>query len=386
MKSINHLFDISKVLAKSKLKGEDALEPNELKILHAWRDKSDMNQHLVSKLEKESWEDIQAHAKTGLDKEKAWQKIEKSIRPNKSISFLMTLKWAAIIIIPLSLGVILYSQYYVGNETGSLMPGGNGAMLTLSDGSQINLEEKDDLQIEEKSGEKLMLVQDELIYQNEGEGADKEIFNTIETRVGNEYKLRLSDGTKVFLNAQSKLVFPVAFSDKSRTVKLEGEGYFEVSHDQERPFYVEVEGMKVQVLGTSFNVKAYANEATTETVLVEGKVKLINESLVETTLSPDEIGVLNKLSKEIEVSEIDASRATAWVDGKYYFNNARLEDIMKDLARWYDFEAKYSSQGLKEVRFEGWINRYEELDPILEIMEITNKIKIERNGKKLIIS
>ncbi|WP_200976052.1 FecR family protein [Echinicola sp. 20G] len=386
MKPINYLFDISRLLVKKKLKGEDSLDQGELEMLHAWREESAMNDEVISTLDTRSREEINRRSKTGLDKEKAWRNVEARIKPKGNASVWMSLKWAAVILFPLAIGVVLYGQFQNVNENAPLLPGESRALLTLSDGSQVVLEEAVGMEIIGGTGEKVRLAQDELIYEGEDQSDHLEIYNTIETRVGNEYKLRLSDGTKVFLNAQSKLVFPVAFTGETRSVKLEGEGYFEVTPDKDRPFYVEVEGMRVQVLGTSFNVKAYTDESVTETVLVEGKVKLLNGTSQETLLSPDEKAVLNKRSKEIAVSEIDAVSATAWINGKYYFNNARLEDIMTDLARWYDFETKYSSQELREVRFEGWINRYEELDPILRIIEITNKIKIERNGKELIIS
>ncbi|UZD21142.1 FecR family protein [Algoriphagus halophytocola] len=386
MKSINHLFEISKVLVKRKLKGEEKLEPSEKEMLLSWRQKSAFYDDVVSKIDQEQIDGISAHFKTGLDKEKAWKKIEKSIQAKKQETWLGTIKWAAVFLVPLALGLLLFNQIYRGNEDTSISPGESGALLTLSDGSQYILEEVDGEIIVGQSGEKLKLDKGELIYGEEESSDRKVIYNTIETRVGNEYKLRLSDGTKVFLNAQSKLIYPVAFSGDTRSVQLEGEGYFEVSPDAEKPFFVEVKGMKVRVLGTSFNVKSYDNELVTETVLVEGKVKLVRDSLEEALLSPNEIAVFDKQTNKITVNEIDAVSATAWINGKYYFNNARLDDIMKDLARWYDFDASYSREELKDIRFEGWINRYEELDPILRIIEITNKIKIERDGKKLIIS
>ncbi|WP_200976043.1 FecR family protein [Echinicola sp. 20G] len=383
---MNELFEVARIILNQKLDNNNKPSEKELLFLEDWLNQSEKNKALYAKLQKKSAEELLEREPLALNQDSAWQRLNAyakggtAMKPRKY----HWVKWAAALFIPLSIGLVLFSLLKPHTEE-SISPGNSGALLTLSNGERVNLEELKD--ITSLEGGVLSKESDKLVYiEGEKSGRKEKIYNTIETTIGKEFGLKLSDGTEVYLNPLSKVTFPIGFDQNERVVELSGLAYFKVSHDASRPFYVMVDGMKVQVLGTSFSVRSYEDEGFAETVLVEGKVKIVDERGVEQALlTPDHKVVLDKSEGSFDVSEVDARRATSWVEGYYFFEDATLEDILNDLSRWYEFEIEYDRPELKEQRFEGYINKYEELDPVLKIIEHTNSIKIEKNGRTLIV-
>lgn len=206
-------------------------------------------------------------------------------------------------------------------------------------------------------------------------------YHTLKVPSGADYYVQLGDGTKIWLNCESTLRYPVNFSKNERKVFLDGEAYFEVKKSERWPFIVTTDKMDVRVTGTTFNVKSYAHEAVIHTTLVEGIV-FVNEQ----RLHPSQQFVMNKETQEIDIKNVDTEIYTGWVEGMFVFKNQRLENVMSDLARWYKVEVFYMNPSTKDIRFSGNLGRYETIDDLLQIIEAIDKVSIVRKGNTITIS
>ena len=207
-------------------------------------------------------------------------------------------------------------------------------------------------------------------------------YNTVSTPRGGQYQIVLSDGSKVWLNAASSIRFPTAFSGSLREVELTGEAYFEVAKNKEKPFQVKVRDMKIAVLGTHFNVKAYEDEAETKTSLLEGSVKII-QGKEAGLLKPGQQAVINFKDDKVKIATADMVEVIAWKNGLFRFEGANIETIMREIGRWYDVEIVYAGK-VPMRRFEGKINRNAGLSEVLRILELSN-VKFSIAGKKIIV-
>jgi ferric-dicitrate binding protein FerR (iron transport regulator) len=210
----------------------------------------------------------------------------------------------------------------------------------------------------------------------------KVLYNTLSTPRGGQYQVVLPDGSKVWLNAESSLHFPTAFTGNQREVTLTGEAYFEVAKYMEKPFRVKVDGMSINVLGTHFNVNAYSDENTIKTSLLEGSVKIIKGNLSE-LLKPGYQAVLNKKQDKIRITDADMDGVMAWKNGLFQFDGADINNIMHEIGRWYNVEIVYSGK-VPTRTFEGKISRDAELSEVLRILELS-KVKFSVVGRKIIV-
>lgn len=281
-----------------------------------------------------------------------------------------------------------------------IAPGGNKAVLTLADGSTIILDNVHNGLIAEQGKTAINKKQDgELEYKaTTSHSKLATSYNTVTTPRGGQYQLTLPDGSKVWLNAASSLTFPVSFTGAARTVQLRGEAYFEVSHvplpgsGERMPFVVEVNnGMKVQVLGTHFNIMAYEEEKETKTTLLQGKVKVITEASSQQPggngpaavfLQPGQQALLINEGTNLRVQkEANVAEAVAWKNGLFKFGHTDLKTVMRQLARWYDVQVEYAP-GVPEKYFTGEISRRLNASEVLSVIEFAGvHCKIE--GKKI---
>lgn len=271
-----------------------------------------------------------------------------------------------------------------------IAPGGNKAMLTLADGTQIILDSAGTGALTKEGNVTVIKMDDgQLAYQSQSSNLKPQtaVYNTISTPKGGQYQLILADGTKVWLNAESSLRFPVAFQGKERKVELTGEGYFEVTRNENAPFYVNVGTMSVRVLGTHFNVSAYTDESSIKTTLAEGSV-IVNNGQTEVKLNPGQQAKFDKKDDMFrKIDNVDVSAITAWKNNEFLFNETELHEAMKQLGRWYDFEVVYESQ-IPPTYLYGTISRDKKLTDVLKIMEASGlKFRIEKEGtaNKLIV-
>jgi len=296
---------------------------------------------------------------------------------------------AAAAVLALAIGTFFYlQQRSVEKETvvnplvaieGKLdvLPGVNRATLTLADGSKVTLGDKKSEDILLEAGLKVAVnANGELIYQVDRQGAAKEAkFHTLETTKGNQFQIILSDGTKVWLNALSSLHFPETFGSR-RIVELSGEGYFEVAKDASHPFIVKTNknGIKqeVEVLGTSFNINSYLDEPAIKTTLIEGSVKIANQS-TSAMLKPMLQAKVN--DRQISIGQVDIDSEIAWKNGLFSFDNASLKSILSQIGRWYNIEVDLAK--IPQKRFNGVISRNVNLSEVLRMLSLTGNIRIE---------
>ena len=225
-----------------------------------------------------------------------------------------------------------------------------------------------------------------LSYKSTGNQApmDSLRYNEVIVPKGGEYQLVLSDGTLVYLNSMTKVRFPERFSEKCREVEVCGEAFFEVTKNKDVPFIVKTGAYEITVLGTKFNVTAYADEHMITTTLVEGAVSISGKCIGEArTLRPNEQLVLDQISGGVEVRKVDVNYYTAWKDGMFRFRDVRLEEIMRVVERWYDMTVVYEDESVKDLHFGFNMSRLETIEPLLNIFELNGKIKITKEGKVL---
>ncbi|NQX40054.1 FecR family protein [Pedobacter steynii] len=303
---------------------------------------------------------------------------------------------AAVLFLALSIGVFFtfrpaLKQEAISYRHNDIGIGGNRAVLTLADGRKISLTDAARGVIAEESGIKVTKAGDgQLIYVQKGDpqGQKQLACNTITTPKGGQYQITLPDGTKVWLNAASSLVYPTVFSAAQRKVILKGEAYFEVAKQfpKKVPFIVQTDRAEVEVLGTHFNVNAYDNEPFTKTTLLEGKVRVsYPETDQAIVLSPNQQAWNNKKTDLIRVITVDPESEVAWQKGWFMFNDERIESIMRKIARWYDVDVVYEGKITAQQVFGGTVNRFENVSKVLEMLELTNAVHFKIEGRKITV-
>ena len=209
--------------------------------------------------------------------------------------------------------------------------------------------------------------------------------NTVYVPERGEYQVELSDGTRIWVNSASEISFPSYFAGNVREVTLAGEAYFEVARDSRRPFYVNIGNARVQVLGTAFNVSAYHDERTTEVALLNGKVSF-DATDGKHVLSPGEIAALDKAQGVTEVREGDVASIIAWKEGRFYFEDMRMEDLALKLSRWYGVDFAFDSEAARELRFSGGMVKYRPLNYVLEMISKTTRVVFQERAGKVYVS
>ena len=205
----------------------------------------------------------------------------------------------------------------------------------------------------------------------------------VTTGRGEEKTVILPDGTSVNLNSLSRIVYPGTFSGECRAVTLEGEALFNVTTTG-IPFIVSTESMRIEVLGTSFDVRAYSGKPA-RTVLLRGSVRISSGS-GDRILSPGQMATVHGEEGNIRIDEVDADFYTSWTRGKIFFRDERLEDILDELSHFYDFEVEYGNAAVKNLRFGCYVDRFDEITPFLDLLRRTGKVRIESaDGHKLLI-
>lgn len=266
------------------------------------------------------------------------------------------------------------------------LPGGNKAILTLSDGTKIVLDSVQNGFLSKQGNAKIIKIESgKVAYRKESEVSSGKIeYNTVATPRGGQYQLELADGSKVWLNTTSSITFPSIFAGNDRQVKITGEVYFEVAHDPAKPFRVSVNGIQIEVLGTHFDVNAYGDDNDIKTSLLEGSVK-VEKGGQSVLLKPGEQVLVKNGDHHLSVKKgVDMDEVIAWKNGFFSFRHSCIEDITKQLSRWYDIEVAYADE-IRNQEFTGKIDRTLKLSQVLKILEKTGvRYKIEE-GRKITI-
>lgn len=317
--------------------------------------------------------------------------IQLQTRPAKPTKLLPKVVAAAAAVATITLGTWLYysanthrpvadpGQYQIAND---IAPGKHTATLTSADGKTIRLSDA-------KTG--VVIAASSLKY-NDGTALEPEhsaLRQVVEstkltatTPRGGTYQVTLADGTKVWLNAASSLHFPSNFKGlANRKVKLTGEAYFEVAKNKAQPFVVEGQGQELEVLGTHFNVNAYPDEGGVKTTLLEGSVKVKND-YTGLILKPHEQSVMK--DKQFDVFAVNVEQIVAWKNGQFAFDKQNLQDIMRNIARWYDVEVVYAPD-FKSLPFTGSVSRFKNISSVLKVLELTGSVHFKIEGRRVTV-
>lgn len=270
--------------------------------------------------------------------------------------------------------------------TDDILPGSNKATLTLNNGSTILLDDAATGSLGTQGNIEISKTADDrLVYtkaKKPNSSSEKIEYNTVTTPRGGQYQIMLPDGTKVWLNAASSIHFPTSFAQQQRLVSITGEVYFEVARDSQRPFIVSSGNTTVQVLGTHFNIMGYDNEDVLKATLVEGSIKISTENKTVLLHPGEQIQVGKEKFKHVKNADVDAE--LAWKNGLFYFKDAGIQTIMKQVERWYDITVKFEGD-LPEKQFNGKIPRNVTLAELMEILSFYDDMQSYIDGTTITI-
>lgn len=359
--------------------------------LEHWLQESEINRHLYRKLTvKREWTTEYEHYKK-ISGEEVWKNIRRVVPVRRHYSYRLWPGVAAAVVIFLATGLYLFYSNPVKKSVprvvqslsyDSIHPGKQRAVLQLANGQTITLQ-NEEMQLRTEVAA-IRQNQNYLKYEADTCIAVEKI-NSLTVPQGGEFSVILSDGTKVWLNAKSRLEYPEVFVGDCRKVRLEGEAYFEVEKNKQKPFIVQLHGAEVKVLGTCFNIKAFEEEKRTITTLVEGSVEF-SAGTRKMVMKPNQQVSYLLDKNSLEIQEVEATDFIAWKGGKFVFRNERLEYMMEAIARWYNISVFYRNPEVKDILFSGKMDRYGSVKEVLKMIEQTGKVRFELSGSGLIIS
>jgi len=305
------------------------------------------------------------------------------------------ISWAAaVLVIGFGLGFYFYSNessrshelaVHLPND---IAPGGNKATLTLADGSTLVLDSAGNGQLGNQAGVAISKNEDGLLSYRADQANTEQtlVYNTISIPRGGKYRVILADGTKIWLNSATTLKYPTEFAGDERKVELSGEAYFEVAKNPAKPFKVMSDGQTVEVLGTHFNINAYADEEHTSSTLLEGSIRISSGSQVA-VLKPGQQSITKpglENNKAIQVStNINTAEVIAWKDDLFQFEDANIKTVMNQIGRWYDVDVVYGNK-IPEDHYTGKVSRNVNASQALKILEASG-INFKIEGKKIIV-
>lgn len=322
-------------------------------------------------------------------------KLEQSMyqRPTRVISIARWMYAAvASVLLFVSIGVYFYkasndaetNSLAKNIDTAQIKPGSSKAILTLSNGKTIVLDGAGNGVL--ASGESGAISKSGngiVIDDNDNASSSAIALNTITIPRGGKYDITLPDGTKVWLNSASSLTFPIAFKGNERRVTLTGEAYFEVAKNKKMPFKINVNNkQEIEVLGTHFNITAYADEPSITTTLLEGSVK-VNYNKTSTLIKPGQMAV-NDLKTDIKIQQADIEAVMAWKNDMFLFNDANIVSIMNAVSRWYDVDVAFKGN-MQDVNFTGNYSRTKGLSSLLKNIELMDKVKFKIEGRRVTV-
>ncbi len=304
--------------------------------------------------------------------------------------------YAAAILLFVGLGALLWlwipqgaeQPQQLAHQNNPISPGSEKAILKLSDGSIISLSDADNGKLVDQAGVKVQkTAAGEIVYTAAGTATASNVFNSISTPNGGQYRVTLPDGSKARLNAASSLTYPIEFDKNERRVKMTGEVYFEIAkvsnEKKERiPFFVETDKQLIQVLGTTFNVNAYANEPYDCTTLVEGSVRLVAAGSGQSELLQP--GQQALVGKNMQLSAADMQQNLAWVNGYFIFRREELGSILRKIARWYDVTVECPPE-LSTMKFTGKVSRSQSISAVADMIASVNKVQLEIKERRIIV-
>lgn len=365
----------------------------------------------IQQLMDDHWLSLKAETRYLVSEERSGKMYNKIIGYKKYRKTLWSL-WpriavaAAVTAVIFGSGILYYYNQDTITEQGTnyandIAPGKNGATLTLANGQKILITEAMTGNIANQSGVRISKDKDgQISYEINDIGSGKLEYNTLSTTRGEQTRVRLPDGSLVFLNAASSLKYPTSFVKlRERRVELNGEGYFEVAKDKDHPFMVKSSGQEIEVLGTHFNINSYTDEASPKTTLIEGSVKIsvisserADEKSIKERFFPEKNGVMLKPGQQavlsgdgkIVVANADTETTIAWKNNQFMFDGENIQTVMRMVARWYNVEVEYVGEVTTE-KFLGGVSRFDHVSKVLKSLESTGKVHFRIEGKKIYV-
>ncbi len=346
----------------------EELSTEENRLLQNWIKESDANQKFFDKIVNNHNIGADYATYKTIDNKAAYNNFLTQTGQNgKSIKLNTWLRYAAIIIALISFSIPVYKIYF--HQETSIEPGKPQAILLSDDGTQVNLDSASTNSIFIDNHLIASASNGSINYNKRNQDISEVKFNTLIIPRGGEYKITLSDGTKVHLNADSKLTYPVKFTGATREVELSGEGFFEIAKDAKHPFYVNTNRIKIKQYGTAFNVYS-RNDIEVKVALVHGSVSVLTEdNKNEYKLKPSQLAKYNSLSNQVNIETIDIEPYVAWHSGKFIFNDKALLEIMQTLSLWYDVDFSFQNPNIQEYKFTGNLSRSAPIETILKSIE-----------------
>jgi ferric-dicitrate binding protein FerR (iron transport regulator) len=368
-------------------------------IIKQWTGEDERRHALVARLADKKRFEENREALRQFPADKAWEKVKRHVTGGR---YRLARRWhvarhaaAVALLLAGATGIYLLSRESgkerppvtgIARVTGSpfFTSGTTGALLTLGDGREVNINKATTLRVTEEDGTTIVVDSSGVDYVSPVDEREETVYNVVRTPTGMEFPVVLSDGTRVHLNAESRLRFPARFTGETREVELEGEAFFTVAPDARRPFVARAGAIEVRVLGTSFNLRAYESEQAIATTLVEGSVALARGDR-QWTLVPGEQARYHAATGECEIREVDVDLYTAWPAGKFIFKNERLEEILSYLSRWYGFEYEFIDDEARDVQVGASLDRYKDMEPIIRILRESRLARVMVVENKLLI-
>ena len=382
-------FEIARIIQKS-LKGK--LSESEERQLSGWRKVSDENERAFQRMISEDFYTIGMEKLEMYDSRVAYGRfLQKKYQQRRKRRFLINMARVAAVALPFVIALVLYvglnreeEQMVRPSLASNILPGTSKAVLTLANGQMIPLGKEATDSTIITDGTQISASGSGVTYAS-GVDSESVVYNKLEIPRGGEFCLTLSDGTRVWLNSETSIQYPVAFGAKERRVFVQGEAYFEVAKDAKKPFTVQFMSSSVTVLGTSFNIRAYPEEKRSQTTLAEGSVRIYSPGS-SMLLKPGEQAEVSALSGEMVKQEVEVKNFTSWKDGRFVFEQQPLEDIMRTLERWYDIRVIFKDEGAKRISLSGNMKRYGDFSQVMKMLQMTGDVRFELHGNDVYIT
>ena len=382
MQELEKRYEIARLIACELI---GVLSGREAEDLEVWKNSSEKHAREYMEIRERLLRDIDYPDYLELKQE--WEGFEQKLfRKKRVFNWWVTVAAACVVI---CLGItFLWMREPVAEPVVAGTSGGTKgfrATLILGNGEQVSIGDSSSQTIAVAGGTTIVTTGKMVKYDaGKEDREEKAEWNTIVVPRGGEYELVLADGTRVWLNSESRLTYPVRFTGELREVKMEGEICFDVARKEEQPFVVRMGEADIRVLGTSFNVMNYEDENRVEVALQTGKVNFtVNKTKQVYSLSPGNVVRMDKKNLDVQLAEEDVSMISAWRTGYFYFENMPMEELVVKLERWYQVKFVFANDEVKRMRFSGAVRKYRELKYVLKIIEKTKDISFVDFGDRI---
>jgi ferric-dicitrate binding protein FerR (iron transport regulator) len=363
------------------------LTADENNRLQLWLDESAGNKNAAKELSGLLRAYVKVNHYEHIDAEKAWKSVKARtlLRPKSRKNVLFRpATMAAAIIVPLFIIASLLYFMDSSRQFDNIKAGSPKAILELASGDKLMINSENQGAVLDAKGTEIgMNSENTLVCYPPSSGVKED--NTLIVPIGGEYRLVLSDGTKIAVNSGSKIRYPNVFNGSERVVELEGEAYFEVAKDADRPFIVKTRYSDVVVTGTKFNVCSYRDDNFQHITLEEGSVN-IKRGEELSALTPGKQYFLDKITKKAQVTDVDTYLYTSWKEGVSRFQNMELDQLTAKMHRWYNIKFKFSNAEAKRLRFTGAFDRSSNLGEFVKIIESTTDVRFDWNDGEVLVS